>query len=156
MSLMETIAEDLKAALKTGARERLETLRMARAKMLEAEVNLRAEMGRDYKLEDPEAIRVLAAYAKQRRDSIDSFRKAGREDLATKEESELAIIQEYLPQQLSADQVREIVREAVAATGAKSPRDMGAVMKVVMPKVKGAADGKMVNQIVNELLSGSK
>ena len=154
MSLMDTIAEDLKAALKIQARERLETLRMARAKMLEAEVNLRAEMGREYKLEDSEAVRVLAAYAKQRRDSIDAFRKAGREDLAAKEEAELAIVQEYLPQQLTADQVREIVREAIAATGATSPKDMGAVMKVVMPKVKGAADGKMVNQVVNELLSG--
>ena len=154
MSLMDTIAEDLKAALKIQARERLETLRMARAKMLEAEVNLRAEMGREYKLEDSEAVRVLAAYAKQRRDSIDAFRKAGREDLAAKEEAELAIVQEYLPQQLTADQVREIVREAIAATGASSPKDMGAVMKVVMPKVKGAADGKMVNQVVNELLSG--
>ena len=154
MSLMETIAEDLKAALKMQARERLDTLRMARAKMLEAEVNLRAEMGREYKLEDSEAVRVLAAYAKQRRDSIDAFRKAGREDLAAKEEAELAIVQEYLPQQLTADQVREIVREAIAATGATSPKDMGAVMKVVMPKVKGVADGKMVNQIVNELLSG--
>jgi len=156
MSLMDTIAEDLKAALKIQARERLETLRMARAKMLEAEVNLRAEMGREYKLEDSEAVRVLAAYAKQRRDSIDAFRKAGREDLAAKEEAELAIVQEYLPQQLTADQVREIVREAIAATGATSPKDMGAVMKVVMPKVKGVADGKMVNQVVNELLSGSK
>ena len=154
MSLMETIAEDLKSALKSQARQRLETLRMARAKMLEAEVALRAEMGRDYKLADPEAIRVLAAYAKQRRDSIDSYRQAGREDLATQEEAELAIIQEYLPRQLSPDEVKEIVRAAIAEAGATSPKDMGAVMKLVMPKLKGAADGKLVNQIVGQLLSG--
>ena len=152
MSLMETIAEDLKAALKSQSRQRLETLRMARAKMLEAEVALRAEMGREYKLADPEAIRVLSSYAKQRRDSIESYRQAGREDLAAQEEAELAIIQEYLPKQLSPDQVRHIVREAIAAAGATSPKEMGAVMKLVMPKVKGAADGKLVNQIVNELL----
>jgi len=154
MSLMETIAEDLKSALKSQARQRLETLRMARAKMLEAEVALRAEMGREYKLEDSEAIRVLAAYAKQRRDSIDSYRQAGREDLATQEEAELAIIQEYLPRQLSPDEVKEIVRAAIAEAGATSPKDMGAVMKLVMPKLKGAADGKLVNQIVGQLLSG--
>jgi len=154
MSLMETIAEDLKSALKSQARQRLETLRMDRAKMLEAEVALRAEMGREYKLEDSEAIRVLAAYAKQRRDSIDSYRQAGREDLATQEEAELAIIQEYLPRQLSPDEVKEIVRAAIAEAGATSPKDMGAVMKLVMPKLKGAADGKLVNQIVGQLLSG--
>lgn len=154
MSLMETIAEDLKAALKSGARERLETLRMARARMLEAEIALRAELGRDYKLTDPEAVKALASYAKQRRDSIDSFRQAGREDLASKEEVELAIVQEYLPKQLGAEEVRQIVREAIAEAGATSTRDIGAVMKLVMPKVKGAADGKMVNQIASELLSG--
>jgi uncharacterized protein YqeY len=154
MSLMDTIAEDLKSAMKSRAQERLDTLRMARSKMLEAEVNLRAEMGRDYKLEDHEAIKVLASYAKQRRDSIESFRAAGREDLAAREEAELAIIQEYLPKQMSEDDVRRIAREAIAAAGAASPRDMGAVMKLVMPRVKGAADGKLVNRIVNELLSG--
>ena len=154
MSLMNTIAEDLKAALKMRAQERLDTLRMARARMLEAEVALRAEMGRDYKLEDHEAIKVLASYAKQRRDSIESYRAAGRPDLAAKEEAELAIIQEYLPKQLSEEEVRAIAREAIAAAGALSPRDIGAVMKLVMPKVKGAADGKIVNRIVGELLSG--
>ncbi|HZI93097.1 MAG TPA: GatB/YqeY domain-containing protein [Patescibacteria group bacterium] len=154
MSLMETIAEDLKAALKTGARERLETLRMARAKMLEAEVNLRAEMGREYKLADPEAIKALASYAKQRRDSIDSYRQAGREDLAAKEEAELAIIQEYLPRQMGPDEVRQIVLDAITEAKATSPKDIGSVMKLVMPKLKGAADGKMVNQIVAELLAG--
>src|SRR5262249_7640500 len=105
------------------------------------------------KLSDPEAIKALAAYAKQRRDSIESYRQGGREDLALKEEAELAIVQEYLPKQLAADEVRRIAREAIAEAGATSPKDLGAVMKIVMPRVKGAADGRMVNQIVAELLS---
>ena len=154
MPIKQRIVEDLTAAMKSGAKERLGVLRMVKAKMLEAEVNLRGARGRDYQLEDPEATQVLASYAKQRRDSIDSFRKAGREDLASQEESELAIVQEYLPRQMPADEMRRIVREAIAASGATSPKEMGAVMKLVMPKVKGAADGKIVNQIVAELLGG--
>ena len=154
MPIRQRIVEDLTAAMKSGAKERLGVLRMVKAKMQEAEVNLRGVKGRDYQLEDPEATQVLVSYAKQRRDSIESFRKAGREDLASQEESELAIVQEYLPRQMSPDEVRQVVREAIAAAGATSPREMGAVMKLVMPKVKGAADGKMVNQIVAELLGG--
>jgi hypothetical protein len=154
MPIKQRIVEDLTAAMKAGAKERLGVLRMVKAKMLEAEVSLRGTKGRDYQLEDPEAIEVLASYAKQRRDSIDSYRKGGREDLAAQEESELAIVQEYLPQRMSADDVRRIVREAIAQCGATSPKEMGTVMKLVMPQVKGAADGKMVSQIVSELLAG--
>ncbi len=154
MSLKQRIMDDLKAAMKSGAKERLEVLRMIKARMQEAEVARRGTKGRDYELEDSEATQVLAGYAKQRRDSIDSFRKAGREDLASREEAELAVVQEYLPRQLSPEEVRRIVREAIASTGAVSARDLGAVMKIVMPQVKGAADGKLVNQIAAELLSG--
>ena len=154
MSIKQRITEDMKSAMKSGAKERLSVLRMVKAKMMEAEVNLRAKQGRDYELGDTESLQVLTSYAKQRRDSIDSYRRAGREDLASKEESELAIIQEYLPRQLTAGDVRKIVQEAIAAAGATSSKDMGAVMKLVMPKVKGAADCRMVNQIVSELLSG--
>jgi uncharacterized protein YqeY len=153
MSLKQVIAEDLKSAMKLRAQDRVEVLRMARARMLEAEVALRASMGRDYELSDEEAIKALAGYAKQRRDSIESYRQAGREDLAAKEEAELAIVQEYLPRQLSEDDVRAIVKQAIAATGATSARQMGQVMKAVMPQVQGAADGKLVSRIVNELLS---
>ncbi|HKY33521.1 MAG TPA: GatB/YqeY domain-containing protein [Candidatus Polarisedimenticolia bacterium] len=154
MSLKQTIADDLKAAMKIRAKERVEVLRMARAKMMEAEVALRASMGRDYELSDDEASKALAAYAKQRRDSIESFRRAGREDLAAREEAELAIVQEYLPRRLSDGEVRVIVREVIAEVGADSPRQMGAVMKAVLPRVQGVADGKLVSRIVSELLSG--
>ena len=155
MSLKQVIADDLKAAMRSKMKDRLEVLRMARARMLEAEVALRAEYGRDYELSDEEAIKVLSAYAKQRRDSIDAFRKAGREDLAGQEELELGIVLEYLPKQLTEDEVRAIVKEAIASTGADSPKQMGQVMKAVMPKVQGAADGKLISRIVNQMLSGS-
>lgn len=154
MSIKQRIAGEITEAMKAGQKERLEVLRMLKARMQEAEVEIRAKKGREYELEDPEALGVLAAYAKQRRDSIDAFRSAGREDLATKEESELAIVTGYLPKQMSPDDVRAIVREAITATGATSAKDLGAVMKIVMPKVKGAADGKLVNQIAAEILAG--
>ena len=156
MSLKQTIADDLKAAMKMRAQERVEVLRMARARLQEAEVALRASMGRDYEISDEEAVKVLSGYAKQRRDSIEAFRKAGREDLATQEERELAIVMEFLPRQVSEAEIREIVRGAIQSTGAASPKDMGQVMKTVMPQVQGAADGKLVSRIVNEMLSKGK
>ena len=154
-TLKQRIEDDIKTAMKAGDKLRLSALRMVKARMMEAEVALRGKKGRDYQLEDPEAIQCLSTSAKQRRDSIESFRQGKREDLATAEEAELAIIQEYLPKQMGADEIARIAREAIAATGATSPRDMGAVMKVVMPQVKGSADGKEVNRIISELLGGN-
>ena len=152
-TLKQRIEDDIKTAMKTGDKVRLGALRMVKAKMMEAEVALRGKKGRDYQLEDAEAIQSLSTSAKQRKDSIEAFRQGGREDLVKTEEAELAVIQEYLPKQMTADEVARIAREAIAATGATSPKDMGAVMKIVMPQVKGAADGKEVNRIISELLA---
>jgi uncharacterized protein YqeY len=154
MTLRQRILDDLTAAMKAGARQRLDTLRMVKARIQEAEVALRATKGLGYELSDAEATQVLASYAKQRRDSIESFRQAGRADLAAREEAELAIVQEYLPRQLDADALRRLAREAIAEAGATSAKDVGRVMKLLMPKVKGAADGKEVNRVVGELLGG--
>jgi uncharacterized protein YqeY len=153
MSLKQQILDDLKAAMKAREKVRLDTVRMVKAKMQEREVELRAKHGRDYVLDDAEALTVLSQAAKQRRDSIESFRHGGRDDLADREEAELAIIEGYLPRQLSDEEVREIVGEAIAEAGAATPADMGKVMKIVMPKVKGRADGKMVNQTVKSMLA---
>jgi uncharacterized protein YqeY len=153
MPVTQQIVDQIKTAMKAGDKVRLGVLRMVKSKLQEAEVAGRAKKGRDHELSDEDAVQVIAAYAKQRRDSIDSYRTGGREDLAGKEEAELAILQEYLPKQLSEEDVRGIVQEAIAETNASSKKDMGAVMSVVMPKVKGVADGKMVNEIVRELLS---
>jgi uncharacterized protein YqeY len=153
MSIKSKLDEDLKAAMKARDALRLNCLRMLKSKILEKEVELRVKRGVDYLLSDDEVIEVASSYAKQRRDSIESYRKGGREDLAAKEEAELAIIEDYLPQQLSREEIEEIVRRAIEESGAASIKDMGAVMKVVMPQVKGRADGKAVNQIVRDELS---
>ncbi len=155
MSLKERITADLKEAMKSGQKTRLGVLRMLKSKLIEAEVESRAKKGPDCQLGDEEALQAIAGYAKQRRDSIDSFRQAGRADLATQEEAELAVCHDYLPRQLSADEVTSLAKEAIAASGAKTQKDMGAVMKVLVPKVKGVADGKLVNEIVRGLLSSS-
>ena len=155
MSLKSRIHDDVTAALKSGDRARLGTLRMVKAQLQTREVELRAKHGRDYDLDDDEALAIVARAAKQRRESIASFRDGGRDDLAAGEEAELAIIEEYLPAALDDEELRSIVREAIAESGATSPKEMGAVMKVVMPKVRGRADGKAVNQVVRELLAAS-
>lgn len=152
MSIKQRLVDDVKSAMKAREQLRLDCLRMLRAKILEREVALRGEKGRGYELTDEEAIAVIAAYGKQRRDSIDSYRAAGRDELAAKEQAELEILSAYLPRQLSEDELRSMIREAIAEAGASSAREIGAVMKLLMPRVQGAADGKLVNRMVRELL----
>jgi uncharacterized protein len=154
MSIKERIVADLTGAMKSKDQLRLSVVRMLKSKMMEAEVELRAKKGLDYALADEEALGVIAAYAKQRRDSIEAYRQGGREDLAAKEEAELAIIQEYLPARASEDEIRKAVSEAIAACGACSIKDMGAVMKIVTPRLKGAADGAVISWIVRGMLGG--
>ena len=152
MAIRERIVSDLTAAMKAKDAQRLGVVRMLKSRIMEAEVEQRSHKGPAYVLDDQECLAVIASYAKQRRDSIEAYRKGGKEDLATKEEAELAIIQQYLPAQMSDDEVRRIVAAAIAETGASSAKEMGAIMKIVMPKLKGEADGAAVNRIVRELL----
>jgi uncharacterized protein YqeY len=154
MSLRQRILDDMKAAMKSRETARLGTIRLLKAKMQEREVELRSSKGRDHTLTDEEVLEVLARAAKQRKDSIESYESAGRDDLAAKERAELEIVESYLPAAMGEDEVKEIVRQAVEEAGASSPRDMGAVMKLVMPKVKGRADGKLVNALVKAALGG--
>jgi uncharacterized protein YqeY len=127
---------------------RVSVLRFLLAAIQNREIELRDP------LDDEQVLQEVVSSAKKRRESIEAFREADRKDLVIKEETELAILEEYLPEQLSSDEVRKIVKEAVLSVGASSPADMGQVMKEVMPRVRGQADGKMVNQIVREILSG--
>jgi uncharacterized protein YqeY len=152
MSLRQRLMDDMKTAMKQGDKRRVGCLRMLRSRLLEREVALRPEKGPDYEIEDPEATAVIATYAKQRRESIESYRAGGRPDLADNEEAELQIIQDYLPEQLSEERIREVVREVIEQSGASSAKDMGGVMKLVMARLRGAADGKLVSQIVRESL----
>ncbi len=156
MTLKQRLAEDLKSAMKAGDRSRIECLRMLRARILDHEVGLRPQKGTAYELGDDEATQVVQAYAKQRREAIDEFRKGQREDLASREEAELAIVQSYLPLPLAEAELRALVRAAIAQVSATSPRDLGAVMKRVLPAVQGRADGKLVSQIVRESLDAPR
>ena len=152
MAIRERIVSDLTAAMKARDVQRLGVVRMLKSRIMEAEVEQRGRKGQDYVLEDQECLAVIATYAKQRRDSIEAYRKGGKEDLAAKEEAELAIIQQYLPAQMSEVEVRRIVVAAIAETGATSAKEMGAIMKIVMPKLKGEADGAVASRIARELL----
>ena len=147
MSLAERIQADMTAAMKAKDESRLATLRLVRSAMQYAKVQKRAE------LTDDDLIGVLSREAKQRRESAEEFRKGGRPELAAKEESEAAIIVEYLPQQLDEAQIRTLVSEAVAATGAATAKDMGKVMGWLSPRTKGRADGRLVSEVVREALA---
>jgi uncharacterized protein len=146
MSLAERIQADLTAAMKAKDELRLSTLRMVRSAMQYAQVEKRAE------LSDADVIGVLGRQAKQRRESAEEFRKGGRPELAAKEEAEAAIIVEYLPRQLDEAELRGLVAEAIAATGAASARDLGKVMGWLSPKTKGRADGRQVSDLVRAAL----
>ena len=149
MGLNEEIASDLTAAMKAKDASRLSALRMLKA----AVMNKGVEKGRD--LEDAEVLQVVASLVKQRRDSIEQFTKGGRTDLVDKETREIAILEHYLPPAASAEEIDAAVAAAIADTGASSPKDMGKVMKAVMPKLAGKnADGKTVNEAVRRKLGG--
>ncbi len=151
MELTQRITADLTTAMKARDAETTGTLRL----VLAAIKNLKVAEGRGgADPTDAEVTDLLNRQAKQRRESAEVYRAADRPELADKEDRELEILQRYLPQQLSEDEVRTIVTEAVAETGATGPGDLGRVMSAVMPKVKGLADGKLVNQLVREALAG--
>ena len=147
MSLTEQLQADMKNAMRDGDAHRRDTLRMAIAAVQNAAKDKRDD------LTDEETLAVLAKQVKTRRESIKAYTDAGRDDLAAKEQAEIDVLQPYLPEQMSEDEVRKLVDEAVASTGASSPRDMGRVMGALMPKTKGRADGKLVSSLVNEALA---
>jgi uncharacterized protein len=152
MSLKDRISEEIKAAMKSKDKVRLETVRSIKKIILEKESSIRGE-GRET-LTEVEEMEVLMQQAKQRRDSIEQYVKAEREDLADKERQELAIIEEYLPKQLTEEEVGAIVDEIIAQVGATSAKDMGKVMGPTMARLKGQADGKLVQQVVKAKLGG--
>ena len=148
MSLKEQLTADMKEAMKNKEKERLAVIRMVRGAIRQQEIDGQKELGEE------DVIAVISKEVKMRRDSIEEFQKGGREDLVEKTQAEIDVLLPYLPAQLSEDEVRELVKAAVEQTGAATPNDMGKVMGVLMPKVKGRADGKMVNTIVKSFLQG--
>lgn len=147
MSLKDQLNQDMKEAMKARETERLSTIRQLRSAIKNKEIDQKKE------LDDASVLAVIATLVKQRRESAQLYRDNDRPELAAKEEAELAILQYYLPVQLSEPELRTLVAEAIAATGAVSLKDIGKVMPQVMAKTKGAADGRLVNQIVKEQLS---
>ena len=149
MSLKDRLVEDMKAAMKAKeeGKVRLSVIRMARAAIKNAEIDKKQEFN------DNQVIEVLARELKMRRDSIEEFAKANRMDLVDGLKEEVTILMEYLPQQLSEEEIRSIAKEIIAETGAQDIKDLGKVMGSITPRTKGKADGRLVNQIVRELLS---
>ncbi len=147
MHLTEKVNIHITTAMKAKDALRLSTLRMMKAAMM----NKGVEKGRD--LEDAEVLQVVSSLVKQRRDSIEQFSKAGRTDLAEKETAEIAILEEYLPPAATAEEIDAAIAAAVTETGAASPKDIGKVMKAVMPKLAGQnADGRTINESVRRKL----
>lgn len=149
MTLSERIESAMRDAMRARDERRTSTLRMAMA----AAHNERIARGRD--LTDDEVVDVLTRQVKQRRESSAIYRDAGREDRATAEEAEAAILAEFLPAQLDESEVEALAREAIAETGASAPRDVGRVMGALAPRTKGRADGRLVSDVVRRLLSGA-
>jgi uncharacterized protein len=148
VGLFEQISQDLAHAMKAGDKLALSVLRMLKSDLKYKQI----EIGRE--LTDEDCIAVFLSAAKKRQDSIESFTKGGRKDLADNESAELEILKKYLPQQLSESELEKVIGDVVAEIGASTPNDLGAVMKALMPKVKGKADGRRINEIVRKKLGG--
>jgi uncharacterized protein YqeY len=150
MAFIDRISADLTAAMRSKDSIRLGTLRMAKAALMNREV----ERGRG--LDDGESQQVIASLIKQRRDSIEQFQKGGRDDLAKKEQQEIEVLETYLPPPVDRSRIEQAIEEAVAETGASSPKDMGRVMKAVMNRLAGlTVDGKTVSDMVRQRLGGA-
>lgn len=145
-TIKERISEDMKAAMKSGDKAKLAAVRMLHAAIRKKEIDDRID------LDDAAALKVISSLVKQRQDSIEQFKAGNRQDLVEKETAELTLLQAYLPEQMSQAELVKIIDSAIQEANAKSAKDMGAVMKVLMPKVSGKADGKLVNQLVRERL----
>ena len=146
MTLMEQLTADMKDAMKKGEKERLSVIRLVRGAVRQAEIDGKKT------LNDDEILNILAKEVKMRRDSIEEFERGKRTDLVEKTKAEIDILMPYLPAQLSPNEVKELAEKAAAEVGAATAKDMGKVMGVLMPRLKGRADGKIVNEIVRALL----
>ncbi|HCV42057.1 MAG TPA: glutamyl-tRNA amidotransferase [Bacteroidetes bacterium] len=151
MALKDQISEQIKVAMKQPDKTRLETLRTLRAVLMEKEIEMRGT-GKTVTPEDETSVMMSAA--KKRKESIEQFEKGGRPELAEQERQELAIIQEYLPKQISADDIVKVIEQVVVETGAGSPADFGKVMPQVMKQLKGKADGRLIQEMVKKRLGG--
>ncbi len=149
-SILDRLQADLTAAMKAKDADTLSTLRMLKAAIMEA----KTKKPKDAALSADEEIEILQRYVKKRRETIDELKRVGRTETLPREEQEIAVTQRYLPQMVSEDELKTIVREAIAKTGAATAKDMGKVIGVVMARVKGRAEGGTVSRLVKEALAG--
>lgn len=148
MGLRDKVNEDLKTAMKSGDKIRLETVRMLRAQILEFE-----KSGINREMNDDDAMKILLSAVKKRKESIELYENAGRKDLAEKELKELEIIQEYLPKQLTQEEAEATIAKIITGLGVTSAKEIGKVMPAVMKELKGKIDGKIINEIVRQKLA---
>jgi uncharacterized protein YqeY len=148
MALKERLDEDLKAAMRAKEQLRMDTIRGLKSAIKYREIEIMKSLG------DAEVLGVVASEIKRRRDSVEQYRAGNRQDLVDKEEAEIAVLQAYLPAQLGEAELRAKVDEVVKRVGAQGPKDMGAVMKALLPEVQGRAEGKVVSEMVKSRLSG--
>ena len=147
MSLLKKITNDMKKAMKNKEKERVNVLRLLRSELKNAKIDSQKE------LTEEDEIQVISKAAKNRKESIESYKKGDREDLVEKEQKELEIIQEYLPEQMSDEEIKELVEEVIEKVDASGMQDMGKVMGTIMPKVRGQAEGSKVQKIVRSKLA---
>ena len=147
VSLKEKLAEDLKQALRNDDKLRRSVIRLVMSAIRNAEISRQAD------LTEPDILGVIAKEVKQRRESIEAFQQGNRQDLVAQEEAEMAVLEEYLPQQMTRDEIMAEARRVIAEVGAQGPGDKGKVMPKLIPQLKGRADGREINEIVTELLS---
>jgi uncharacterized protein len=147
MSLEERLVEEMKQAMKSNDKLRLSTIRMIRSALKNKEIEVRK------KLEDEDIVKVIQVMVRKGEESVEQFQTGGRTDLVEKEKSEIEILKSFLPQPLSQEEILKIIDQSIQETQASSPKDIGKVMKSVIPKIGGKADGKLINQLVKERLS---
>ncbi|MCE2456619.1 MAG: GatB/YqeY domain-containing protein [Dehalococcoidia bacterium] len=148
MTMKTRLEDDLKQAMRSRDAARRDVIRYLRSEIRNQEIKVQED------LDDDGVVQVLSRQAQQRRDSIEAFTEANRSDLVEKEQAELEIIMEYMPQQMTSDEITSLVQEVVAEVGASGPGDMGKVMSQIMPQVRGRAEGREVSSIVMEILRG--
>jgi uncharacterized protein YqeY len=147
MSLEEKLLEEMKLAMKSNDKLRLSTIRMIRSALKNKEIELRKKLGEE------DVVKVIQAMTRKGEESIEQFQTGGRMDLVEKEKKEIEILKSFLPQPLSQEEILKIIDQSIQETQASSQKDIGKVMKSVMPKIGGKADGKLINQLVKERLS---
>ncbi|MEW5908134.1 MAG: GatB/YqeY domain-containing protein [Patescibacteria group bacterium] len=160
-NLKEKIASDFKESFKSKDEIRLSVLKLLQSEIKNAEIAKRTKLSKDgesdleakSQLNDEEILQVISREIKKRKDAVDLYEKGGRSELAEKEKKEIAILSDFLPEQLSEDQIRDLVKGAIEQSGAKNIKEIGKVMSILMPKIKGRADGALVNKIIKKLLS---